>query len=515
MKNETVQVSRNEILSALNQIGHGRLSIYNDVALRAVKYEPELFAHLIAWNAKKTEVRDQKVAFPILALRGDKDDELFENAAAHLCLLDPRDLLRALSFHRGLSAGELVEFETTQKGLKKERKSINVKFSALPTQGGSRWVKTAVQLYLREREKNKRWWDAVALQHRDSLKTLYAQNHVKPSSYAQKILFDRVYPVTSVFHAVSQLKYMKADEAAGAILNFRIPFLIAIGALGGIKDKSDILLALIERMSGSELINNTTMLQKAGVFESPILKSAFDNAVNRMKKDKRVSTLKAGKAASVITDEKIAKKLESIQEDRLMKLGSIDGDWLVLGDRSGSMTYAIDLARNVASLIAKQVSGKVYLVFFNTAPNFFDVSNKTLEEIKELTKRITASGGTSIGCGLQYLLEKNIFVNGIAICSDGGDNTNPYFHDTYSKYVKKMNVEPTVYLFHVQGDRDDLSKLCAANKIQIEKKDLTKNVDYYSLPSIISTLRTNRFSLIDDIMETSLLTFKDVFAKNN
>ena len=59
---EKTQVTQNEILSQLNQIGHGNLSIYNEIGLKAVKYEPELFAHLIAWNEKKGEVRDQKVA---------------------------------------------------------------------------------------------------------------------------------------------------------------------------------------------------------------------------------------------------------------------------------------------------------------------------------------------------------------------------------------------------------------------------------------------------------------------
>lgn len=482
---EKTQVTQNEILSQLNQIGHGNLSIYNEIGLKAVKYEPELFAHLIAWNEKKGEVRDQKVAFPILALRGQKDDELYENAAAHLCKLSPRDLLRACRYHR----------------------EIPVK-----TNGGAKWLKQAVFNFLRYREENKKWWDITVLQHRASMKSLYAMNHVKPSTYAQKILFDKIYPFKSVFSVVAELKNMKADEAAGAILNHKIPFLIAIGALGGIKGKSDILLALIEQMSGNELINNTQMLQKAGVFENPALKSAYDNAVNRMKKDKRVSTLKAGKAAKVIKDEKIAAKLDSIQEDRLAKLGGIDGDWLVLADRSGSMTHAMDLSRNVSSLIAKQVSGKVHLVFFNISPAYFDVTGKTLSEIEDMTKRLHASGGTSIGCGLEYISQKNLIVNGIAICSDGGDNTSPFFHDSYTKYVAKFGIEPTVYLFHVEGERNNLAYFCTRAKINLEIKDFTKNVDYYSLPSIINTMYTNRYTLVDKVMETELLTFAKVFG---
>jgi len=478
-------VSRNQMINELVRIGHGDLSIYNDLGLKAVKVEPELFGHLIAWNEKKGEVRDSKVAFPVIALRGERDAELYENAAAHLCLLDPRNLVRAWYYNKELPTSN----------------------------GGGKWFKEAIELYIVAREKNRGWWDRTALQHRKSLKALYALNHIKPSQRAQRILFDKDYPQGSIFAKLPDLKNMKPDEAAGFILNNKIPFLIAVGALGGIKGKIDIIMALIEKMSGNELITNTKMLQKMGGFENEILKTTYDRAVERMRKDKKVSTLKAGRAAKVVKDKKSAEKLDQIQEKRLDALGGIDGDWLVLGDRSGSMHASIEVARQVASLIAKQVNGKVYLVFFNTAPTYFDVTGKSLDEISQMTKRLSANGGTSIGCGLDYISQKGLMVNGIAICSDGGDNTHPKFHFSYSAYVKRFGIEPTVYLFHVPGEYNRLSFDCKSENIQLEKFDLGRDVDFYSLPNLIKTMRTNRYSLVDEIMEMPLLTFNDVFAE--
>jgi hypothetical protein len=519
---ETTGLSRARLVNELVKIGHGNYTVYKEVGMTAVTQESELFAHLIAWNNKHGEVRDSKIALPIIALRGQRDDELFENAVANLCTLDPGNLLKAYYFDRDIAHGRIEIVEKQDRILKGKKVVVKskreVKFNALPvSSGGTKMLRTGVELYLRARERNKKWWDKTAVQHRDALKSLYTLFHVKPNTYADAVLFKKQYPANSVFYNITQLKHMSAQEAAGTILNYDIPFLIAVGALGGVKNKPDIVLALIERMSGNELINNTAMLEKCGVFENATLKAAYAAAVERMKKQsKPVSTLKAGKAAEAIKKvagegSKAAKQLEKIQEDRLAKLGGIEGDWLVLGDRSGSMHTAIEVARQVASLITQQVKGKVYLVFFNNSPMLFDVSGKSLPEIQEMTKRLNASGGTSIGCGLDMIAEKGVAVQGIAICSDGGDNAHPYFHNAYQKYVQKFAIEPTVYHFSVPGDPNVLKDYCYRRGISVQEANLGANVDYNSLPNLVKMMRTSKYSLLQEIMEFPLLTFADVF----
>jgi len=159
------------------------------------------------------------------------------------------------------------------------------------------------------------------------------------------------------------------------------------------------------------------------------------------------------------------------------------------------------------------VKGDVHLVFFNTVPRYFNVAGKTLPEIEAMTSRIYASGGTSIGCGLELIMDKGITVNGIAICSDGGDNTHPYFSEAYVKYAKKMGLEPTVYLYHVTGDPNYFGKYCKMDKVQFEQFELGRDVDYYSLPNLAATMRTSRYMLAEEILETRLLRFVDVFKE--
>jgi len=496
---EKTVVTRNQIVNQLMRVGHGKFDIYTDIGLKAVLTEPELFAHMIAWNNKFGQVRDTKVAFPVIALRGEQDVELYENACAHLCTLDPRNLVRAVQFHKELSKPQPMMVNSS------------------PAKGGSgRMLKDSIHRYIKSREQHRQWWDKTALQHRKSMKALYALYHIKPNKRAQDVLFKKLKPKGSVFEALKNLKSMKADEAAGTILNFSIPFNIAIGAIPDLKDKPDIALALIERMTGNELITNTNMLKRLGVFENPTLKSAYDSAISRMSKDKKVGTLKATRAKEFVTDKKAKAKLKQVEEQQLAKLGGIEGDWLVLGDKSGSMEKGIELAKMIAGLIAQQVKGKVHLVFFNDQPTYFDVSGMDYAEICEITKRQRADGMTSVGVGLDYLIKKGEIINGIAIATDGAENRSPLFHDAYRKYANLHGMEPPVYIFEIKsgmwGCSNTVTPCCERAGILAETFNM-ENVDFYSLPNVIKTMRTSRYTLVEEIMEVPLLTFEDVFNK--
>lgn len=470
------------------KIEHGNLDGYTRDGDLAAHAEPELFAHFIAWNQIKGKVRDSKVAYPVIGLRGAaRDRELAENAVAHLMLLSPRDLVRAHDFHVKLS-----------------------KSGMRPAAPFKRLLRDGIHAYLRAREQNKGWWDRTVLQHRDSMKRLYRISNHPPDAYTQKILFENQYPSGSIFAKVAGLKSMTPKEAASTILTQRIPFEVVTGALSNIKD-TNILLALLEGMTGNQVVTNSKMLQKLGVMQDPMLKAAYDAALARAKDDKKLNVLKAGRAAEEF--QAMAPELLNLQAQATKKqLGGIEGNWLILGDCSGSMSESVELAKKVASLITEQVKGKVWLIYFSTTPIPFEVTGKTYFQIHDMAKRIMAGGGTSIGCGLDYLLARNEEVDGIVIISDGGDNTNPLFHTSYQKYTKHFDKEPTVYHLNVQGESNTLGQWAKHEGIQIEEFDMRHGkIDYYSLPNVISTLKTNRYSLVDEIMSVPLLTMEGVY----
>lgn len=479
-------ITKNQIVQELTRSEHGALEQFLPVGRRAVAEEAEFYAHLIAWNEARGQVRDAKVALPVIGLNSTTP-EFVENALAHIALLDPRNLVRAVRF----AWASKVQHRRNR-------------------------LRSLIESYLRLREQHWGWWERTAVQHRVSMRELYSLCHIKPHPMAERILFKNDAPAGTIFADIRNLKNMSPVEAAGTILNRKIPFLVAKGALGKKLQDESVVLALINAMSPTELVTNMKMLEKLGVKDRPALRGALEKALEAAATSKK-QVLKTTRAAAAQTDEKLRSKLEALQEKQLGK-GSIEGNWLVLGDKSGSMASAIEGARVVAGTLARMVKGQVHLVFFDVVPRAIDVTGRSLAEIQEATRHVDANGGTSVGCGLQWAAEKGLDISGIAVVSDMQENTPPLFCDVYKR--RFADASPPVYLYRVGGARvgvswssrydADLAGACSAAGIDAQVFDLPASIDYHSLPNLVQTLRAGRYSLVEEIMETPLLTLAQV-----
>ncbi len=483
-------ISKQQIISALSKSPHGKLSDYVPIGQQAVKTEGEFFQHLVAWDRLKGQIRDSKVALPVIGLAFETDAELVDNAFAHLALLGPRELLRAFKFAR----------ELRPKG----------KMLTLTRLIGD---------YLHAKEQDK-GWDHLAIQHRKTLKELYALGHVKPETKADRVravLFGEdekgnkvPFPKGSVFEAVANLKDMAPTEAAGTIMRYKIPFLIAMGALGAKAKETDLVLALIGAMSPTELTTNVKMLEKLGLKTNPALRGAFDAAMAKAATSKK-NTLKTTQAVEAVEDEGLKEKLRGLQAKQIAAVGGPDGDWVILADMSSSMNHAIETARHVAGSLTQFVKGHVGLIFFNTSPVAVDVTGLSLDQIQAKTKAFKASGGTSIGCGLNKMLVEKLAVDGIVIVSDGGDNSAPLFAQVYPKYAKFVDKDVPVYFYQLSGDPDSLTPSMHQAGIEMQTFDLRgSKLDYYSIPNTVKTLRANQYSLVEEILSTPLLSLNSV-----
>jgi hypothetical protein len=506
---ETAALTKNQLISVLTKSVHGKLAEYIPITQQAAKSEPEFLAHLISWNAIKGQVRDAQIALPVISLSVPEfgknadgtDNELAINSLAQIGDLGPRELLKAYHF------------------------MLDVR----PT-GRIRQMRRLVEAYLKEVELNGSNYAATVLRHRKVLRELYALTHTKASPHSKTIIMQHRAPVDkSVFAVVKRLKSLPAEEAAGLIAKHKIPLLTAWGALEDrVSKEPDLVLALIKSMTPTELVSNMKTLEKWGVRKNDALRGALDVALDTAGSSKRAAnTLKtsarldsSGKCRKhdvvdcqecQLQDESLQNRLRGLQEKQLASM-SIEGSWLVLGDRSGSMSQAIQITRHVAATLAKMVKGKVWLTFFNESPMTIDVTGLALDIIQKSTEHIVAGGGTSIGCGLQRIMDVNQAVDGIAIISDGGDNTAPFFHDVYKRYSQQVGKEVPVYLYLCNGsDPNHLKTYMSRAGFDLQEIDLRGGVDYYSLPNVVQTMRTNRYSIIDEVMAVPLLGFNDVF----
>ena len=480
--------TKQKIFAELSKSPHGKLAEYVPVGKQAVAQEGEFFQHLIAWNFSNGQIRDSKVALPVLGLAYEKDQELLDNSLAHLAKLNPRELLKAFMFMRELRpAGKMSLMDRL------------------------------VRDYLHQKETD-RGWDGLAVQHMKVLRSLYALARVKPTKDRVRIaLFGGTKkgehlppPKGSVFEAVAGLKKMSPVEAAGAILKFHIPFLVAAGALEEKAKEPDLVLAMISQMSPTELTTNMKMLEKLGVKTNPALRGALEQAMTKAATSKQ-NTLKTTQAVDAVEDEGLKEKLRGLQAKQIKAAGGPEGDWLVLADKSGSMTHAIEIARHVAAALAQFVKGKVWLVFFDTSPMTVDVTGLSLDQVMAATRHIGAGGGTSIGCGLNRMLAEKVAVDGIAVVSDGGENNAPLFTDVYAKYAKFVDKSVPVYFYRCDGDGDVFSGNLNRAGIESQMLDMRgSKVDFYSIPNLVQAMRSNQYSLVDEIMATPLASLGDV-----
>lgn len=536
-------LDKKKIITELTKSAHGKLDEYISIGQRAAAEDPDFFAHLVAWNHVHGQVRDAKIALPVIALAALYQDHRHDtyihsmpvwkdNALAHLADLRPRELARVvLETTRTEKAPQSsVVFRALKLTQPKEQSKEQPKSVVVPpfvkTAGApKRVMRRLITRYLRDLEADRRQFEHVAVQHGRTLHEFYAKYHVSRPPWVGEILFHgekgRLHPDAQkvlpggIFAVIRQLHLMNIVEAAGSIVKYRIPFLIARGALGKKASEPDTVLALIKAMSPTELVTNMGWLEKLGVKTNPSLRAALDEALGKAATTKTPkATLKTTRAAEALSgDEALAGKLRAVQEKQLDKLGGIDGDWLVLGDKSGSMQGSIDVAREVAGFLARSVKGKVHLVFFDSSPRYLDVTGKSLEEIKQITSSVFASGGTDMSCGIRYALDRKISVEGIVFVSDGANHGHAVV-PVYRQYCEKLDVEPTLYFYQLAGEPDVFSRECRMEGVDLQTFDLRKQVvDYYSLPTLAKTMRVARYSLIDEVLATPLRTLDEVLDK--
>jgi len=473
------------ILSHLMTPAHGTLETYIAPARQALATHAPFVAHALAWNRRHGTIRDVQTALPVLTLAapGQSDPLPYrDQALALLACLSPRDLVTAWAF------GKVV-------GLRSHAR---------------RRLRTTTHAYLRAREACEPWWDRTALQFKARFKALYVLSHTKPDLRAQAWLFGGQAPRGSVFARLQQCAQWEADEVAGFLRAEEIPALVAEGYLSHRLQEPAILAAMLDRYTPAQLLRRRKAIQRWGGDAVAMTRGALQAATARSTQQRQRGlgeTLRQAQEAGA-DDAGLTAELETIAEAQLEQAAGIEGNWLWLIDISGSMTTAMEPGCRLAAYVARQTRGQVWLCFFNHEPYFREVTGQSYAAIQAIGQTMTANGGTSIGCGLAAALERQWRLDAIGIVSDGGERHLPSFVEAYARYSAWAQKQVPVYLYRVAGqDPDWLSGPCQSAGIPYQVFPLT-TVDQVSLESLAQTMRTQRYSLLDEIMATPLVTLE-------
>ncbi|HZS76536.1 MAG TPA: hypothetical protein VFA41_07965 [Ktedonobacteraceae bacterium] len=470
---------RVQILNSFLTTPHRKLEELALLHTSALESDPLFYGHLAPWYFEKGEVRDHKILF-VAHLATSDFSEFREAAWALLQQLAPYEVARVLD-HAKRVVGK-----------------------------APRSLKSAIAHYLETREQNPRQFDGAAMRARNDLKHLYASLRLKPGPRAQAILFDEQPPADSPLAALKQLaKAESAEEQARIILDNRIPYTTAVGAVRHMTPA--LLVALINAMSPQEVINNMSALKRRGAMDNAEVKALIESKLEQAKGDKRVSTMKAKKAAEVAQlDAETERKLTEVTDQRVADKVEIRRSTALFVDKSGSMTQAIEVAKQLAALISAVTTANFYVYAFDTAAFEIQASvpagkRPALSDWEQAFRFVRADGGTSIGCALIKLLKDNTYVEQIVIVTDEGENTAPYLRNAWKEYTNIMNIAPTIIIVQVGGSYDRFAIGLREKGIEVMRYQFKE--DYYSLPNILNLLvMSTKSELVDFIMQYNLPT---------
>jgi hypothetical protein len=474
------QDRRLDLLNTLLTTPHRQLDLVQPVHAEMVQVDPLFYVRLAAWYSDHGDVRDHKEMFVItLALSdfaGHRDVGL-----ALLRQLPPYEVLRVVDFIHG-------------KQVKEQRKGL---FRNLP-----RSLRTEVTRYLRERESDGDWFDSSVLIARKAIKRLYALLHVAPGDRAQKVLFDEQPPEGSRLLALKLLARAETpEEQARIVREQHLPYRVAATVVP--KPAPPVIQALIECMSPQELINSLGALKRRGALDDPALKAVVDARLEQAKTGPRVSAFKAEKALEVAdVSPDVRKKLEEVADSQVKARGRIGRPTALLIDKSGSMSVAIELGKRIGSMLSA-VSTTLHVIVFDTQAHLIQASGTDLAGWEKALSSVKAGGGTSCGCGVEYLRQHKLHVEQIMMITDEGENTQPLLLDALKKYRTEVKADPNVCIVKTPGASDHLEQAFRKAGMQLDAFQFSG--DYYSLPNLIPLLsRPSKLDLLQEIIEYQL-----------
>jgi hypothetical protein len=463
---------RLEMLNSLLTTPHRKLEQVAEIHKLIVELDPIFYGHLAVWYQHHGDVRDHKEVFVGHLLTSDVSEH---RSAGFVMLQDlpPYQVARVVDF------------------MKQQRGKV------------PRSARTAVRRYLAMREQNPAMFDRAAVRGRKSLKHLYATLHIKPGERADAILFKNEPPADSLAAVLKRIsKTLDSGEQARLIVEFKIPYTTAIGAVTQITPT--VLVALINAMTPSEVINNLQSLKARGAMDHNEVKALIEQKLQQAQKDQRISAYKARVAADAVNlDKATTAQLEKITDEQVKRRGTISRPTALLVDKSGSMTAAIEIGKRLAALISGITEAELFVYAFDTIPYPVKAEGGDLSHWEKAFQLINAGGGTSVGCALEVMRQQKQQVDQIILVTDEGENTAPYFAETYTRYSRELGLMPNVVIVRVGGACDFVERSLKQKRVPVETFPFRG--DYYSLPNLVPLLtRPSRLELLMEILATSL-----------
>ncbi|HEY9712486.1 MAG TPA: hypothetical protein V6C72_03390, partial [Chroococcales cyanobacterium] len=220
--------------------------------------------------------------------------------------------------------------------------------------------------------------------------------------------------------------------------------------------------------------------------------------------DKRVSALKTREALKAANlDAQLAARVEAVGDKQIKSKAQIKRPTALHIDKSGSMNVAIEVGKQIASIIAPICQAGLYVWAFDTMPYPITAQGSELSHWEKAFKGINAGGGTSCGAAVEAMIKNKQRVEQIIMVTDQEENNSPRLLDSLRRYSEAMAAMPDVIFVNVNNSTDQLQKQLSAAGIGCNAFNFAG--DYYSLPSLLPLIAGGtRLELLMEIMSHPL-----------
>lgn len=508
---------RIRMLNSFLTCPHRDLNKIKEIHNSLIEQDPVFYAHLAAWYQQKGDVRDHKEMFKACLITSPFIPNR-EHGLAMFRSAPPYEKRKVV----GSIKGKVVKFRKktdkkikTKKGrtvdaVEIEKESVGL-FKNTPSA-----LKTEVEKYLRWLESDKRRFNNAVLKFSKDIKGLYASFRIKPSPYADKVVFKEEYEKDSKLNILKEISEASTpEEAAKLIVENRIGYTTAVGLIK--KMTPSVLVALINSMSPQELINNMASLEERGATNNPKVKKLISDKLKRAETSKNVSALKSKRAKKTkrIKDEEISKQMDKVADEQVKKNATISVPTLLLVDSSSSMHSAIECGKAVASLISGATVADLYVATFSSMSREIPLPKGcSLTQAENAFAGVRAHGFTAIGSGMKLAIHKKWLVDQVVIITDEEETADPYFVAGYQEYVSAMNTQPSIVVIRIELRSPVLTHNLKRAGIPFDLYE-PDGTDYYAMPGLIPLLsKKSKLDLLFEIMDTELPVRKPFGSKN-
>jgi uncharacterized protein with von Willebrand factor type A (vWA) domain len=219
--------------------------------------------------------------------------------------------------------------------------------------------------------------------------------------------------------------------------------------------------------------------------------------------------MKAKKAIEAAQlDAETERTLNEVTDKRVAAKAEIKRPTALFVDKSGSMSQAIEVAKQLAGLISAVTTADFYVYAFDTAA--FEIKAKVvsgqrpaLSDWEKAFRFIKADGGTSIGVPLGKMTKDRVYAEQLLIVTDECENSAPYLADAWKEYCEKMQAAPSIIIVQVGGSNDRLAQSLQKHNIELTRYRFAG--DYYALPNVLNLLSApSKSELVELIMGYAL-----------